>query len=405
MLLFILLSYLSNQLIQAVYFFTVRDIHNSATKFEAVTLSNHYISKMKLNATKFEAVISGGLMVNFIFSNVMVCFTVLYQYYSFVGRNLKFILCTVLSGSLVFTTILYSAVILIGNISAFENNSDVILFLNNTDTDIPYGSGSYCFLSVLSLAFYFAAMCLYFRRLSNTTLTYVSEETLLLSNLSRTDSTSNYDNDDLEKFTAVKIFFCYTFCTTFIGFFWVVCRLAKWIRNIIEPVELVAMVMTDLSGFVFTLVFCITPGHMNVEFERLMYYPRRLKYLLQKLKRLEEEVDVNSLTVLDVDRCRRFILYHRQTFINLYPMCTNEDLLEFKGSTLIDFLLDTQVADCQGEAGDICKSYLKGGIFERKKGFGRVRQVTSIENSYYTFKDLEDLPDFRKLSSQRCYDL
>ena len=385
MLLFILLSYLSNQLIQAAYFFTVRDIHNSTTKFEAV--------------------ISVGLMANFIFSNVMVCFTVLYQYYSFVGRNLKLILCTVLSGSLVFPTILHSAVILIGNISAFENNSDVILFLNNTDTDIPYGSGSYCFLSVLSLVFFFAVMCLYFRQPSNTTLTYVSEETPLLSNFSRTDSTSNYDNDDREKFTAVKIFFCYTFCTTFIGFFWVVCRLAKWIMRIIEPVELVATVMTDLSGFVFTLVFCITPGHMNVEFERLMYYPRRLKYLLQKLKRLEEEVDVNSLTVLDVDRCRRFILYHRQTFINLYPMCTNEDLLEFKGSTLIDFLLDTEVADCQGEAGDICKSYLKGGIFVRKNGFGRVRQVTSIENSYYTFKDLEDLPDFRKLSSQRCYDL
>ena len=163
--------------------------------------------------------------------------------------------------------------------------------------------------------------------------------------------------------------------------------------------------MTDLSGFVFTLVFCITPGHMDVEFERLMYYPRGLKYLLQKLKRLEEEVDVNSLTILDVDRCRRFILYHRQTFINLYPMCANEDLLEFKGSTLIDFLLDTEVADCLGEAGDICKSYLKGGIFVRKKGLIRVRQPTSIENSYYIFKDLEDLPNFRKLSSQRYYDL
>ena len=210
MLLFILLSYLSNQLIQAVYFFTVRDINNSTTKFEAVTLSNHFISKMnlKINATKFEAVISGALMIHFIFSNVMVCFTVLYQYYSFVGRNLKLILCTVLSGSTVLPTILYIAIIGdTGDISAFENNSDVILFLNNTNTDIPYGSGSYCFLSVLSLAFYFAVMCLYFRRPSNTTLTYVSEETPLLSNLSRTDSTSNYDNDDLEKFTASENIF------------------------------------------------------------------------------------------------------------------------------------------------------------------------------------------------------
>ena len=410
----IIISHLYTRVLQAAYF-SYSESHSNRSRY--------------VTTLYFSVLTSGVSMVHYIFSNTMVGVMMLYQYYPIIGRNLKGIVWTVFSVSTTVAVILYGCVYAYlhyhfevkhsqSQCTVEYNYNDVFLLLdikiyehNSPTYSKHFGSISYCILAVLISVFYFVVIALSRRNSANINLN--SSECLLPDLLSQSGALCNTDSDDQEKYSPLKIFFYYTLSTILIGQVWTIADLT-WKSNSLKSstdtkeiaalriIELGAMVMTDLSSLVLSLVFCISPRHMDREFVRLMYYPRCLKYRFQKLNR-SEEVDARNLSLIDADRCRKFLLYHRQTFINLYIIPFNQKLLQFKGSALTEFLLDTEVAESLVEAVDISNSYLKGGIFMRPNpitGVKLQRSASFAGYNSYVLKDMDDLPDFMEVISR-----
>ena len=379
-LLFLLISYSISHLFQAGYCFYIAN-------------HDHF--------QYFSAFASGIAMVHFIFSNTMLGFCRLYKHYRLVSRSWKVILWGVFSMSVITTTVLYSSVMLTFQNEHVTYGMVSFLFLDITKETNHYhiGSISYCIISVLILAFHGVVIHLCHRGSANV---MVSNDSRILEDASQSGLMGTPETDHSEKFLSVKIFFYYNMgivLTVFVGAMCVAIDppdvedgSRKNMNGFYQCPLFVAELMTDFGGLVFTLLFCITPGDMEKEFERFMYFPHKLKYLFQMLKPIQDVMDADNLSMDVIDRCRRFMLYHKRAFTNLYDM-TNGNI--FTGSQLIHFLIATEVADSKSEAIDISNSYLAGGIFKQQTGLVSRAIPYFFETHRYTFN--EDVPDFVKI--------
>ena len=245
-------------------------------------------------------------MFNFIYQGALIGFLRIHCFSTVIEDRWKLIASITLGISLAIPTILYTAVCSHYGIDVnYGNNTYNILDIIIDSKTKPIGSLTLGAIKIILIIFYSTIITVRFfgqRREA-----YTARE------------------DTAERKTSIKIIFYYQILMLVIGLSFFIkngfnvyhdSKAPKGINaiTVLEGMQVLNMLLCDLFGLVVTLVFCVSPGKMEEEFNRLMFLPRLAKGQFQKMQPITEKIDIEDMALLDIDRCRRFVLYHKPTF-------------------------------------------------------------------------------------------